>query len=390
MIKPIESPAAPTLTKGCAALWLTIALAFAALLLVPGAQARAAPAVASLVPAEGGSSTEGPAVGTEQAPPVDEGAVAPPAEPSPAPEQAPAPPAESSPPVQEEAAALPAESSPAPEQAPAPPAESPPPVQEEAAPPPQPPPAPEQAPAPPQPAPEQAPAPPVQSPPAPEEAATTVKEQTPEPVACPPATEAGSEGHSREGTGTGSQPASPAPEGGPAAETGPGVPNAPASSAAGPVTPEIAALPVAGQSLDMSWPVRIFMRSPGQVVCGLSGSVAPVTAGWLGTPGASSFPLAVLAAAGSSPAVLSDLDHGGRQRGDSGLEDHSSPAVPGFPPGGSSGSSAAGSGSGAAPASASTLPGLHLRAAPSWMRRLHLAQPLWRTSSFVLIRERPD
>jgi hypothetical protein len=168
------------------------------------------------------------------------------------------------------------------------------------------------------------------------------------------------------------------------------VPIAPASSAAGPVTPEIAALPVAGQSLDMSWPVRIFMRSPGQVACGLSGSVAPVTAGWLGTPGALGFPLAVLAAAGSSPAVLSDLDHGGRQRGDSGLQDHSSPAVPGLPPGGAGGSSAAGSGSGASCASASALPGLHLHAAPSWMRRLHLAQPLWRTSSFVLIRERPD
>ncbi len=369
MIKPIESPAAPTFTKGCAALWLIIALAFVALLLVPGAQARAAPAVASLVPAEGGSSTEGPAPGTEQAPPVYEEAPAPPAEsPPPVQEEAPAPPAESPPPVQEEAAPPPA-----------PPAESPPPVQEEAAPPPQPPPAPEQA-----------PAPPVQSPPAPEEAATTVKEQTPEPVASSPATEAGSEGHSREGTGTGSQTASPAPEQGPAAETGPGVPNAPASSAAGPVTPEIAALPVAGQSLDMSWPVRIFMRSPGQVVCGLSGSAAPVTAGWLGTPGALPFPLAVLAAAGSSPAVLTDLEHGGRGRGDSGLQDHSSPAVPSFPPGGSSGSSAAGSGSGASCASASALPGLHLHAAPSWMRRLHLAQPLWRTSSFVLIRERPD
>jgi hypothetical protein len=140
----------------------------------------------------------------------------------------------------------------------------------------------------------------------------------------------------------------------------------------------------------MSWPVRIFMRSPEQVVCGLSGSVAPVTAGWLGTPGALGFPLTVLAAAGSSPAVLTDLDHGGRQRGDSGLGDHSSPAVPGLPPGGSGGSSAAGSGSGASCASASALPGLHLHAAPSWMRRLHLAQPLWRTSSFVLIRERPD
>ncbi|HVA19556.1 MAG TPA: hypothetical protein VMU55_05240 [Solirubrobacteraceae bacterium] len=140
----------------------------------------------------------------------------------------------------------------------------------------------------------------------------------------------------------------------------------------------------------MSWPVRIFMRSPGQVVCGLSGSVAPVTAGWLGTPGALPFPLAVLAAAGSSPAVLADLDHGGRGRGDSGLPDHSSPAVPGFPLGGAGGSSAAGSGSGASCATPSTLPGLHLRAAPSWMRRLHLAQPLWRTSSFVLIRERPD
>ncbi len=376
MIKTIESPAAPTFTKGCAAVWLTIALAFVALLLVPGAQARAAPAVASLAQAEGGSSTEGEAVGTEQAPPVGEEAPALPAESSPAPEQVPAPPQES-PPVQEEAAPPPApEQAPVPEQAPAPP----PPAPEQA-------PVPEQAPAPPPPAPEQAPAPPVQSPPAPEEAATTVK---PEPVAFTPAGEAGSEGHSREGTGTGSQPASPAPEPGPAAETGPEVPNAPASSAAGPVTPEIAALPVAGQSLDMSWPVRIFMRSPEQVVCGLSGSVAPVTAGWLGTPGASSFPLAVLAAAGSSPAVLSENDHGGRQRGDSGLEDHSSPATPGFPPGGAGGSSAAGSGSGAAPASASTLPGLHLRAAPSWMRRLHLAQPLWRTSSFVLIRERPD
>jgi outer membrane biosynthesis protein TonB len=356
MIKPIESPAAPTFTKGCAALWLIIALAFVALLLVPGAQARAAPAVASLAPAEGGSSTEGPAPGTEQAPPVDEEAPAPPAESTPAPEEAPVPPAESAP-ASEPAPAPPAESAPASEPAPAPPAESAP--------------APEQAPAPPQPPPpEQAPAPPAQSPPAPEEA--------------------DSEGHSREGTGAGSQPASPAPEQGPAAETGPGVPIAPASSAAGPVTPEIAALPVAGQSLDMSWPVRIFMRSPGQVVCGLSGSVAPVTAGWLGTPGALPFPLAVLAAAGSSPAVLTDLEHGGRQRGDSGLQDHSSPAVPSFPPGGSSGSSAAGSGSGASCASTSALPGLHLHAAPSWMRRLHLAQPLWRTSSFVLIRERPD
>ena len=319
MIKPIESPAAPTFTKGCAALWLIIALAFVALLLVPGAQARAAPAVASLAPVEGGGSTEAAADGTEQAPPVDEEAPAPPAESPPAPEQAPAPP-----------------------------------------------------------------------PPAPEEAATTVKERTPEPVASSPAGEADSEGHSREGTGAGSQPASPAPEQGPAAETGSGVPVAPASSAAGPVTPEIAALPVAGQSLDMSWPVRIFMRSPGQVVCGLSGSAAPVTAGWLGTPGALPFPLAVLAAAGSSPAVLTDLEHGGRGRGDSGLQDHSSPAVPSFPPGGSSGSSAAGSGSGASCASTSALPGLHLHAAPSWMRRLHLAQPLWRTSSFVLIRERPD
>jgi hypothetical protein len=370
MIKPIESPAAPTFTKG----WLIIALAFVALLLVPGAQARAAPAVASLAQAEGGGPTEGPAVGTEQAPPVYEEAPALPAEsPPPVHEEAAVPVAES-PPVHEEAAPPPApEQAPVPEQAPAPP-----------------PPAPEQAPVPPPSAPEQASAPPAQSPPVHEEAATTIKERTPEPVASSPAGEAGSEGHSREGTGTGSQPASPAPEGGPAAETGPEVPNAPASSAAGPVTPEIAALPVAGQSLDMSWPVRIFMRSPEQVVCGLSGSVAPVTAGWLGTPGASSFPLAVLAAAGSSPAVLSENDHGGRQRGDSGLEDHSSPATPGFPPGGSGGSSAAGSGSGAAPASASTLPGLHLRAAPSWMRRLHLAQPLWRTSSFVLIRERPD
>jgi hypothetical protein len=366
MIKPIESPAAPTFTKGCAALWLIIALAFVALLLAPGAQARAAPAVASLVPAEGGGSTEGAADGTEQAPPVDE--------------EAPVLPAESLPPAPEQVPAPPAQSPPAPEQAPVPLAESPPPVHEE-------------VPAPPAqlpPAPEQAPAPPAQSPPAPEEAATTVKERTPEPVAFTPAPEAGSEGHSREGTGTDSQPESPAPEQGPAAETGPGVPIAPASSAAVPVTPEIAALPVAGQSLDMSWPVRIFMRSPEQVVCGLSGSVAPVTAGWLGTPGALGFPLAVLAAAGSSPAVLADLDHGGRQRGDSGLGDHSSPAVPGFPPGGSSGSSAAGSGSGASCASASALPGLHLHAAPSWMRRLHLAQPLWRTSSFVLIRERPD
>ena len=374
MIKPIESPAAPTFTKGCAALWLIIALAFVALLLVPGAQARAAPAVASLAPAEGGGSTEAAADGTEQAPPVDEEAPAPPAESPPAPEQAPVPPAES-PSAPEQVPAPPAESPPPPEQAPAPPAESPPPVHEEAPPPPA------------QPAPEQAPAPP---PPAPEEAATTVKERTPEPVASSPAGEAGSEGHSREGTGADSQPASPAPEQGPAAETGSGVPVAPASSATGPVTPEIAALPVAGQSLDMSWPVRIFMRSPGQVVCGLSGSAAPVTAGWLGTPGALPFPLAVLAAAGSSPAVLTDLEHGGRGRGDSGLQDHSSPAVPSFPPGGSSGSSAAGSGSGASCASTSALPGLHLHAAPSWMRRLHLAQPLWRTSSFVLIRERPD
>lgn len=369
MIKTIESPAAPTFTKGCAAVWLIIALAFVALLLVPGAQARAAPAVASLAPAEGGGSTEAAADGSEQAPPVPEQAPVPSQESPPAPEQVPVPPAES-PPVHEEAA-------------PPPPAESPPPVHEEAAPLPpaqSPPPVHEEAPAP----------PPAQSPPAPEEAATTVKERTPEPVASSPAGEADSEGHSREGTGTGSQPASPAPEQGPAAETGSGVPVAPASSAAGPVTPEIAALPVAGQSLDMSWPVRIFMRSPEQVVCGLSGSAAPVTAGWLGTPGASSFPLAVLAAAGSSPAVLTDLEHGGRQRGDSGLEDHSSPAVPGFPPGGSSGSSAAGSGSGASCPSASALPCLHLRAAPSWMRRLHLAQPLWRTSSFVLIRERPD
>jgi hypothetical protein len=367
MIKPIESPAAPTFTKGCAAVWLIIALAFVVLLLVPGAQARAAPAVASLAPAEGGGSTEAAADGTEQAPPVDEEAPAPVAESPPAPEQAPAPVAESP--------------SPAPEQAPVPVAESPPPAPEQA-------PAPSQ---PPPPAPEQAPAPPpAQSPPAPEEAATTVKERTPEPVASSPATEAGSEGHSREGTGTDSQPESPAPEEGPAGETGPGVPIAPASSAAGPVTPEIAALPVAGQSLDMSWPVRIFMRSPAQVVCGLSGSAAPVTAGWLGTPGASSFPLAALAAAGSSPAVLADLEHGGRGRGDSGLGDHSSPTVPSFPPSGAGGSSAAGSGSGASCASASALPGLHLHAAPSWMRRLHLAQPLWRTSSFVLIRERPD
>ncbi|HEY2200608.1 MAG TPA: hypothetical protein VGH56_01875 [Solirubrobacteraceae bacterium] len=356
MIKTFDSPAAPTFTKGCAAVWLIIALAFVALLLVPGAQARAAPAVASLVPAEGGGSTEAAAAGSEQVPPAPEQAPVPPAESPPVHEEvAPPPPAESPPPVHEEAA-------------PPPPAESPPPVHEEAAPP-----------------------PPAQSPPpVHEEAATTVKERTPEPVASSPAGEADSEGHSREGTGTGSQPASPAPEQGPAAETGPGVPVAPASSAAGPVTPEIAALPVAGQSLDMSWPVRIFMRSPEQVVCGLSGSAAPATAGWLGTPGASSFPLAVLAAAGSSPAVLTDLEHGGRQRGDSGLEDHSSPTVPSFPPSGSSGSSAAGSGSGASCPSASALPGLHLRAAPSWMRRLHIAQPLWRTSSFVLIRERPD
>jgi outer membrane biosynthesis protein TonB len=378
MIKTFDSPAAPTFTKGCAAVWLIIALAFVALLLVPGAQARAAPAVASLVPAEGGGSTEGPAPDTEQAPPAPEEAAAPPAESAPAPE---------------EAAAAPAESPPAPEEAPVPPVESPPVPEEAAAAPAESPPVPEQAPVPPAespPAPEQAPVPVAESPPpAPEEAATTVKERTPEPVASSPATEAGSEGHSREGTGTDSQPESPAPEGGLAAETGPGVPIATASSAAGPVTPEIAALPVAGQSLDMSWPVRIFMRSPEQVVCGLSGSVAPLTAGWLGTPGALGFPLAVLAAAGSSPAVLADLDHG-RQRSDSGLGDHSSPAVPGFPPGGSSGSSAAGSGSGASCASTSALPGLHLHAAPSWMRRLHLAQPLWRTSSFVLIRERPD
>jgi outer membrane biosynthesis protein TonB len=346
MIKTFDSPAAPTFTKGCAAVWLIIALAFVALLLVPAAQARA----------------EAPAP-SQESPPAEQ-AAAPPAESPPSSEQAPVPPAES-PPAPEEAAVPPAQSPPVPEQAPAPPAESPP-------------------------TPEQAPAPPAQSPPVHEEAVTTVIEQTPEPVASSPAGEADSEGHSREGTGTGSQPASPAPEQDPAGETGSGVPVAPAGSAAGPVTPEIAALPVAGQSLDMSWPVRIFMHSPGQVVCGLSGSVAPLTAGWLGTPGALPFPLAVLAAAGSSPALLTDLDHGGRGRGSSGLGDHSSPTAPGFPPGGSGGSSAAGSGSGASCASASALPGLHLRAAPSWMRRLHLAQPLWRTSSFVLIRERPD
>jgi hypothetical protein len=30
------------------------------------------------------------------------------------------------------------------------------------------------------------------------------------------------------------------------------------------------------------------------------------------------------------------------------------------------------------------------RSTPCWMRRLHLTRPSWRTSSFVLIRERPD
>jgi nicotinamidase-related amidase len=64
MIKPIESPAAPTFTKGCAAVWLIIALAFVALLLVPGAQARAAPAVASLAPAEGESIIDKPGKGS--------------------------------------------------------------------------------------------------------------------------------------------------------------------------------------------------------------------------------------------------------------------------------------------------------------------------------------
>jgi hypothetical protein len=67
---------------------------------------------------------------------------------------------------------------------------------------------------------------------------------------------------------------------------------------------------------------------------------------------------------------------------------HSVLPPPGPAPGGSIGGSAA-SGSGTAASGFFTFAGLHLRSAPSAMRRLRLSCRPWRTAFFVLIPERP-
>jgi outer membrane biosynthesis protein TonB len=134
----------------------------------------------------------------------------------------------------------------------------------------------------------------------------------------------------------------------------------------------------------------------GHLSCGLSTLGGRTTdncaIGWLDTPRfLSASPVGFATAAGSLAATTARSPAGGGHGGSSVESPPSSPApgqAPGSAPGGASGGSATGA-SGLALSGFLTLAGLLLLGAPRAMRRLWLSCQPWLTACFVLIPERP-
>jgi len=387
MIKTIKSPSTWILSRARFALWLIVLLLFAALLLVPGADALGTNRsdVAAATPT-GETATEGQAPPGQSTPAAEQ--ASPPAEEAPPPVKETSPPAEA--PLPAEAGPPAAEEAPPPVKEASPPAEEAPPPVKEASPP------------------AEAPLPAEAGPPAAEEAPPPVKEASP-PVreAAPPGNEGtleqpsgkapaevSAEGRASEEAGR-SPPvhaaASPATGEDAPAQILPGVAVAEPSSAAPGGPPAISPSPEQGQTPVAVWPNTVSVPCA-QVSGELAGFLAPTAEDWLNLSGASPESATRLAAVGASPTAITGgapADSDGSGPGSAVGSGPSAP-TPGPAPGGSSGGSAAGSGSGSASATSFALVGFLLQAAPRAMMPLRLAQLSWRTSFFVLIPEQPD